>query len=103
MISNHNDDELDNKISCLEDLFNKMDHKDSFKFIVDKETTFSIYLRVIYNPTTISHLSTFENLVLKDAAAKEIFNEIESIVRNVFTESIRFTKSYWLSELGIFL
>lgn len=103
VISNHDDDKLDNKIDCLENLFNNMVYSNFFNFTIDKETTSSIYLRGTYSPTTISYLSTFDNIRQLEDQVKKAFEEVEKIIKNVFAETIRCTKSYWLSELGIFL
>lgn len=103
VISNQNDYLLEEKISSLGILLDDIKNVELYNLTIDDQTNYSVFLRVIYTPIYQLHLSTKDNLEYLKKDVKIAFDELEKLIKSVFTEGHRYTNNYWFEELGIFL
>lgn len=94
---------LSTNIKSLETLLKKNYNSNDFKFEFDDDTNYFIFLRILQTPSYDANISTFENLEILTKVVNDINNETEKIIKSFFPQAIRYTKKYWLEELGIFL
>jgi hypothetical protein len=97
------DEAFESKLGKFSDEINVLGLTDKLNFTIDNETNSSIYLRCTYTPKIIKHLSTSENLDQLIQEVSKVFKDIENSLPNSFPNTTRTTKSYRLSELGVFL
>tara|TARA_R110002051_G_scaffold142429_1_gene215633 strand:+ start:8630 stop:10441 length:1812 start_codon:yes stop_codon:yes gene_type:complete len=104
-ISNRSDSLFEAKIERWRenDDINSLILEKKTTFTIDDDTHGPIYLRVEYEPAYETYLSTQENLKLLKPDVISFFEKIEKNILLIFTDTARMTKSYWFSELGIFL
>lgn len=102
-VSTLSDISFDERIDKFRNELDVLNQNEKLKFTIDNETNEPIYLRCTYTPEFVSYISSSENLDILTDEVSTTFNNVERVLLNSFPKTIRTTKAYWLSELGIFL
>jgi len=95
------DIQFENKLNEFSEKIYEFAESNNLKFTIDNETIDFVYLKITYLPPFKAYLSTKENILQITPEVNQIFSRVEEVLKSIFPNTLKTTRKYWWSEIGI--